>query len=197
MHKLGPPVRLECGIRLGNVSRMKAYEVDWQRVRSPETIKIISSCMSHSNLEEDTADSKQNSCKPGFDFNDLSLTPIDAVEPDTSGQALFKCVVKLDFQPSSSPFAPKIQAVDTRITFYGKCNKTQFGELKIVCVHPTNKTCWCFGYSFSTWESYKISLFAYKLGHWQHPTPSLLSLQNQLQSPLPYLLTLSLTLERI
>ena len=133
MHKLGPPVRLECGIRLGNVSRRKAYEVNWQRVFTSQSIIIISSCMSHSNHEEDTADSEQNSCKPGFSFNDLSLTRRN-VEPDPSGQALFKCIVKLLFQPSSSPFAPEIQAVDTRITFYGKSNKISIlGAQDCVC----------------------------------------------------------------
>ena len=120
MHELGPEVRLECGIRLGALSRRKAYEVNWQRVLGKDSIIIISSCMSPDHNEDDTA-GVQDDCKAEFDFEDFSLTRSN-VEPDDSGRAVFKCIVNLQFQPSSNPHAGTFRDVDTIVMFYGKVN---------------------------------------------------------------------------
>ena len=122
MHELGPEVRLGCGIRLGNVSRRKAYEVDWQRILREDSFIIISRCTGPNYNGEDTS-AVENDCKPEFDFEDFSLTRRN-VQPDDNGRAVFKCIVKLQFQPSFNPPSSmedtKSRDVDTIIMFYGK-----------------------------------------------------------------------------
>ena len=116
-HRVGSPLKLQCGIALGPISRRREYTVDWQRVSS--SVTIISSCTYQGPGTGDTTDSPQEYCHAEFDFEDFSLLH-NEIEPDSNGLAIFKCLVTVSSQPLSSPFAPEIRDVDTVVTLYGE-----------------------------------------------------------------------------
>ena len=116
-HRMGSPLKLQCGIALGPISRRREYTVQWQRVSS--SVKIISSCTYRGPGTGDTTDSPQEDCHSGFDLEDFSLLQ-NVIEPDSNGLAKFKCLVAVSSQPLSSPLAPEIRDVDTVVTLYGE-----------------------------------------------------------------------------